>query len=53
MFGETSYGKAVDVWATGFIMYELIAGHHPLWRRGEDKASYKEKIRNFKNLKYS
>jgi serine/threonine protein kinase len=37
MLGETSYGKSVDVWAVGFIMYELISGTHPLYVRGEDK----------------
>jgi len=37
MFGGTSYGKPVDIWAVGFIMYELISGKHPLWGRKEDK----------------
>ena len=37
MLGEQSYGKPVDLWSVGFIMYELISGIHPLWIRGEDK----------------
>jgi serine/threonine protein kinase len=37
MMGETAYGKAVDIWAAGFIMYEMISGEHPLYIRGEDK----------------
>lgn len=37
MDGGQLYGKAVDVWAVGFITYELIGGRHPLWMRGEDK----------------
>lgn len=53
MFGETTYGKAVDVWAVGFIMYELITGQHPLWTRGQDKAGYKDKLRHFRNLDLS
>ena len=53
MFGQTSYGKPVDIWAVGFIMYELIAGVHPLWTRKEDKNEYKEKIRALKKLDFS
>lgn len=53
MFGDTSYGKPVDLWAIGFIMFELISGEHPLWRRGEDKIGYKEKMRKFKKLTFN
>jgi serine/threonine protein kinase len=53
MFGGTSYGKPVDIWAVGFIMYELISGKHPLWSRKEDKLQYKEKLRNLKKLDFS
>jgi serine/threonine protein kinase len=52
MMGDAPYGKAVDLWAVGFIMYEMICGSHPLWVRGEDKNSYKEKLKNYKQLKY-
>jgi serine/threonine protein kinase len=42
MSGGQNYGKAVDIWAVGFIMYELIAGKHPLWDRKKiDKNTYK------------
>ena len=50
--GEVAYGKPVDLWATGFIMYEMISGEHPLYIRGETKQSYKEKLRNFKKLNF-
>lgn len=53
MFGETTYGKPVDIWAIGFIMFELLSGKHPLWTRKEDKAEYREKLRNFKKLDFS
>jgi serine/threonine protein kinase len=51
--GETSYGKSVDLWATGFIMYELISGTHPLYVRGEDKQSYRDKLKNFKSISFN
>lgn len=50
MMGEAAYGKSVDIWAVGFIMFEMISGTHPLWVRGEDKQMYKEKLRNLKKL---
>ncbi len=53
MFGEVSYGKAVDLWAVGFIMFELISGRHPVWAGKEDKQTYRDKIRNLKKLDYS
>jgi serine/threonine protein kinase len=40
MFGSSTYGKPVDIWATGLIMYELINGKHPLFVKGEDRQSY-------------
>jgi serine/threonine protein kinase len=52
MFGE-SYGKPVDIWAAGFIMYELISNIHPLWVKGEDKPTYKEKIKNLKSFDFT
>lgn len=52
MLGEIAYGKSVDVWATGFIMYELITGVHPVYVKGEDKQSYKDKLKQFKAFNY-
>ena len=46
------YGKPVDVWAVGFMMYELIAGKHPLWRLGDNNISYRSKAQNFEKLKF-
>ena len=53
MFGEISYGKAVDIWAAGFIMFELISNHHPLWNKGEYKPTYRDKLKNLKQLDFS
>jgi serine/threonine protein kinase len=36
MDGGKQYGKPVDIWAIGFMMYEIIAGKHPLWVKGDD-----------------
>ena len=52
MSGGQTYGKPVDVWAVGFIMYEMIAGYHALWQKGEDKQQYKIKAHNFTKLRY-
>jgi len=52
MFGDATYGKPIDLWAVGFIMYELISGQHPLWQKGEDKQNYREKMKNFKKLSF-
>ena len=31
--GQRPYGKPVDLWATGVIMYTLLAGYPPFWNR--------------------
>ena len=47
MAQDQVYGKPIDIWATGLIMYELISGYHPLWEKGETKEEYKEKTIQF------
>ena len=47
------YGKSVDIWAVGFIMYELLKGKHPLWAKNETVESYKKKVMNFSGLKFN
>jgi len=40
-----SYGKPADIWAIGFIIYELVTGKHPLWEKEKDtRRSYKIKL---------
>jgi len=46
------YGKSVDIWAVGFIMYELLSAKHPLWRSGDSVQSYKKKVMTFTHLNY-
>ena len=40
MIGQSTYGKPVDIWAVGFIMYELICGVHPFYVKGMDRTTY-------------
>lgn len=46
------YGKPVDIWAVGFMMYELIAGKHALWRSGDDNDSYRKKAQDYSSLRF-
>ncbi|CAD8073351.1 unnamed protein product [Paramecium sonneborni] len=32
------YNKAIDIWAAGVIMYQLIVGQHPYYQKGCDLA---------------
>ena len=47
-----TYGKPVDIFAAGVIMYELLSGRHPIYERGEDRMTYSDKLKKFSNLKF-
>jgi|LauGreDrversion4_2_1035121.scaffolds.fasta_scaffold381073_2 serine/threonine protein kinase len=53
MYGDVTYGKPIDIWAVGIIMYEIISGVHPTWQKGEDKSSYREKMKSFKKITFN
>jgi len=53
MIGDVTYGKPVDIWAVGLIMFELISGKHLLWQGKEDKNTYKERVKSLKQLDLS
>lgn len=39
-----SYGKRVDMWAIGIIMYQLLTGRHPFHISGDDEKTYTYRI---------
>lgn len=48
-----NYGKPADVWAVGFIMYELLSLKHPLWNMETDnRDTYREKIKKPQTYTY-
>jgi len=38
------YGKRVDMWAIGVIIYQMLTGKHPFFFSGDDEASYTHRI---------
>jgi serine/threonine protein kinase len=53
MAGGQMYGKSVDIWAVGLIMFEVIKGKHPLWAKNETVESYRKKVMNFTGLRFN
>ena len=38
------YGKRVDLWACGVIMYKILTGIHPFYNMSDNEKSYIRKI---------
>lgn len=52
IFTNARQSKSIDIFACGFILYEMLTGgKHPILQKGEDKQQYRKKIREFKGLK--
>ena len=40
-----NYGKKIDVWPIGIIMYILLAGEHPFYQLGDTEETFLERLR--------
>lgn len=45
--------QTADMWAFGFITYEVLTGKHPLWVKGDEKLEYKEKLKKQTPINYN
>ncbi|CAD8126010.1 unnamed protein product [Paramecium sonneborni] len=45
---KTSYTRSVDIWALGIVVYNMLYnGEHPLYKNGDTKIKYADKIKSF------
>jgi serine/threonine protein kinase len=38
------YGKRIDMWALGIIVYQMLTGKHPFYHKGDTEQSYIDRI---------
>ena len=40
-----NYGKKIDIWSIGIIMYILLTGEHPFHKQGDTEETFLQKLR--------
>ena len=38
------YGKRVDMWALGIIVFQMLTGKHPFYQSGDTEETYIQRI---------
>ena len=38
------YGKRVDMWAVGIILFQMLTGRHPFYQYGDTEETYIQRI---------
>ena len=38
------YGKRIDMWALGIIMFQILTGKHPFYVKGDTEETYIKRI---------
>lgn len=41
---KASYGRKIDIYATGVTMFYLLAGHHPLYHINDTSDEFRQKV---------
>lgn len=45
--------QASDIWSCGLMMFEMLAGVHPLWNyKEDDRRKYKQKLTDLKQFNF-
>lgn len=51
LWAGKDYGEAVDIWALGCVLWQLLSGFHPFLADGDDEPAVAEKILGFSGVR--